>query len=88
MIGDEDLLTRARAVFRIVFEDPAFELQPGLKMGAIEAWDSFNQINLMLGLETEFGIEFDHQEMAELLAVEAIIAAVERRLGGQRSMHS
>ena len=84
MIGEPMLLERVRDVFRVVFEDSAFELQPGLKMGCIEVWDSFNQINLMLGLETEFGIEFDQQEMAELLTVEAILAGVQRRLADPR----
>ena len=80
MIDLDEIHTRALPIFQTVFEDPSFELQPTLRMGEIEAWDSFNQINLMLGIETEFGIEFEQEEMAELLSVEAILAAVERRL--------
>lgn len=82
MIDQTDVRTRTLAVFRAVFEDSAFEFQPGLRMGQVEVWDSFNQINLMLGIESEFGIEFDEQQMAELLSVEVILGAIEHRLGG------
>jgi hypothetical protein len=82
MVTDRiDVHSRTLAVFRQVFDDPSFEFQPGLRMGQIEAWDSFNQINLMLGIETEFHIEFDELEMAELLSVEAILEAIDGRLG-------
>ena len=83
VIDQSEVQARALGVFQSVFEDPDFEPTPTLKMGDIEAWDSFNQVNLMLGIETEFGIEFDEQEMAELLSVETILGAVERRLGAE-----
>ena len=81
-VGD---MARLRSVFRTVFEDSGFELQPALKMGDIEAWDSFNHINLMLGIETEFGIEFDHHEMGQLLSVQAVVDALQWHLGDGRS---
>lgn len=85
MTARVDDIARLRRVFRTVFEDSEFQLQPALKMGDIEAWDSFNHINLMLGIETEFGIEFDHHEMGQLLYVQAIVDALQRHLDDGRS---
>jgi len=76
---------RLRAVFAEVFEDPDFVLLPELKIGDVEVWDSFNQINLMLAIEAEFGVEFDSDEIGELTSVGAIVQAVERRVAADAS---
>jgi len=84
-MSTDDPSDRLREVFRTVFDDPSFELEDDVKMGDTEAWDSFNQINLMLGIESEFGIEFDSDEIGELLSVGAIRGALAHRLATDRS---
>lgn len=81
MISD-DVHSRLRLVFAEVLGDPFVRLDPELQMGSVEAWDSFAQITLMLGIEAEFGIEFDSDEIGELVSVGAISKALERRLIG------
>jgi acyl carrier protein len=78
---DQDLRHRLREVFVTAFDDPDFEMAPAVRMGDIEVWDSFNHINLMLGIESEFGVEFDSDEIGTLLSVGEIFEALERRLG-------
>jgi acyl carrier protein len=80
-MNDQDLRQRLRDVFVTAFEDPDFEMEPAVKMGDIDEWDSFNHINLMLGIESEFGVEFDSDEIGTLLSVGQIFEALERRLG-------
>lgn len=75
-----DLSTRLRDVFVEVLDDPEVDLDPALSMGEIESWDSFAHINLMLGIEAEFGVEFDSDEIGNLLSVGQIIEALQRRL--------
>jgi acyl carrier protein len=72
---------RLRDVFADTLNDPSFQMEPALKKGDVEGWDSFAHINLMLGIEGEFGVEFDSDEIASLLSVGQILAALNRRLG-------
>ncbi len=79
-MSDQDLSARLRDVFVDVLDDPEVQLDPALSMGDIEAWDSFAHINLMLGIEATFGVEFDSDEIGNLLSVGQILDALQRRL--------
>ncbi len=43
----------------------------------IEAWDSLNQMNLVLALEEEFGITFTDDEIVSMLDVRSICKTLE-----------
>ncbi len=75
-----NLHDRLREVFVETLNDPNFQLEASLKKGEVETWDSFAHINLMLGIEGEFGVEFDSDEIACLLSVGQILEALQRRL--------
>ena len=51
------------AVFGISIEDINEESSPD----SIDNWDSLNLMNLAVSLEEEFDIEFDDDEIAEML---------------------
>lgn len=38
----------------------------------VESWDSMSHLNLMLGLESQFGISIDPEEIPTLVTVRAI----------------
>ncbi len=44
----------------------------------IPAWDSAGHLNLILELEKEFGVQFDDDEVVEMISGEAIAAALAR----------
>ena len=44
---------------------------------SIEVWDSLNQINLVLALEEEFGLNFTNDQIVEMLDVRTIIEILE-----------
>jgi len=73
------LRDRLRGVFTTILEDDSLPFDESLAMGDVESWDSFNQINLMLAIEDEFGVEFGADEIGQLLSVGAIMAALEAR---------
>jgi len=75
-----EISRRLHGVFVDVLEDPHFVMDPTTKMGEIDSWDSFAHITLMLAIESEFGIEFDSDEIGTLLSVGDISAALNRRL--------
>lgn len=80
-MNQKNVPDRLRDVFVETLNDPGFQMELSLKKGDTEAWDSFAHINLMLGIEGEFGVEFDSDEIANLLSVEQILEALLRRLG-------
>ena len=60
---DEQKLTD---VFRTIFNLPTLELRDDLTARDVPGWDSFNHINLVIAIETEFGVVFATDEIAAL----------------------
>jgi acyl carrier protein len=77
---NQNIHNRLRKVFVEILDQQSIEMDPSLKKGDIESWDSFGHINLMLGIESEFGVEFDSDEIGTLVSVGQIIEALQRRL--------
>lgn len=50
-----------------------------LAYGDVPEWDSLNHVDLMLRLETDFGVEIGEDEMLELTSVRAIRTFVQSR---------
>ena len=63
-----------------VFEVPADSLKPGSTPEDIETWDSIHHLNLVLAFEQEFGIQFEPEEIEQLLSVELIVSMVEEKM--------
>lgn len=55
------------------------EVVPDLSSASVESWDSFRHLQLMLAIESEFGMQFDPQQIPELTTVAKIEAALEQR---------
>lgn len=47
---------RVQAIFADVFDDPGFALRDEMTAADVPGWDSLNHINLIVGIETEFGV--------------------------------
>lgn len=56
-------------VFRTVFDIPELVIKPETTAKDVEAWDSFNHINLIVALEDEFAITFTTDEIAGMANV-------------------
>jgi acyl carrier protein len=75
-------------VFRDVLEDDSLQLSAGDSEATIPAWDSFAQVNLIIGLEEEFGVKFSIDEVAETKKVDALRKLIERKTAGSRASQS
>ena len=53
----EDVYKRLTDVFREVFDDESISLRDETTAADIEAWDSFEHINLVLAVENEFAFK-------------------------------
>lgn len=60
--------------------DPS-EINENSSMDTIEAWDSLKHMKLVISLEQELGVEFDDEEVVELLSFRLIELSVTEKLG-------
>ena len=65
-------------VFREVFEIEDLEIFPEMTAQDVEAWDSFNHLNLVLTLEDRFNIQFSTQDMAAMANVGDLFALLNK----------
>jgi acyl carrier protein len=65
---------RLQSIFRDVFDDADLLIRDEMKADDIPGWDSLNYINLIVSIETEFGVQFDGEEIASLTCVGDLLA--------------
>ncbi len=59
MITMEELTS----VFRQVFDDDTIVVHPATTANEVEGWDSLSHVNLIVAIETGFGIRFSQKEL-------------------------
>ena len=64
------------AVFGISIEDINEESSPD----SIDNWDSLNLMNLVVSLEEEFDVEFDDDEIVEMLNFKLIVEIMKEKV--------
>lgn len=65
-------------VLRRVFKDPSLDETCSQKNCA--AWDSMNQLNLVIELEMEFGISLEPEEIGRMVDFQSILEIVNSKL--------
>jgi acyl carrier protein len=70
---------RLARIFRDVFEDDAIELVPTLAAKDVRNWDSFNHVNLMIAIETEFGVALDPTEVHKARSVGDLVGLLQAK---------
>ena len=73
-------LDRFKTVFLSVIDNPTIVFDESLKLGETDGWDSFAQINLIIAIESSFDVEFDSDEISELVSVEKISKSLADKL--------
>jgi acyl carrier protein len=53
----------------------------GVRRGEHEDWNSLKQIEIVFQIEEEFEVQFEEDDIAKLVDVESIVAAVDRVRG-------
>jgi acyl carrier protein len=67
---------RVREVIATVFALAPDELPPRLEPDTMPGWSSLRQVQLMLALEKEFGVEVDPNVIPDLVTEQAIVSYV------------
>ncbi len=71
-----ELLERVQSVLAEVFQVEPGEVGPELEFGDLPQWDSMGHMDVMISLETEFGVEINADTIAGLVNVSAICAHI------------
>lgn len=68
-------------IFREVFDDETIVLDPQMTAEDIEAWDSLTHFELVMEVETAFGIRLTTGEIAGLESVGQLMELIEKHMG-------
>jgi acyl carrier protein len=78
MPATDDVYDRLNLIFRDVLDDDHLVLRPETTAADVEGWDSMANVQLMLGVEMEFGIHISAGQMQSLQSVGDLVAAIVR----------
>jgi acyl carrier protein len=76
----QPVLERIRGIAADLLDIPVHEVLPTSSPATIENWDSLHHLNLVLGLEGAFGVQFSPEEIAKMQNVESIALLVRNKL--------
>ena len=79
----QDIYNQLTEIFRDIFDDETLELRPGLTATDVPEWDSFNHINLIVAVESRFGIKFQTAELESMQTVGHLADLIQNKLAAQ-----
>jgi acyl carrier protein len=79
----QDIYTQLTSIFHDLFDDDDLVLNPGLTAADVPEWDSFNHINLIVAIESRFGIKFQTAELESMQTVGHLADLVQSKLAAQ-----
>lgn len=71
---------KARQIFCQIMEISPDTLPAEITPDTIGNWDSVRHLNLVLALEDAFGMEFDEDEVHDLLSLDAFIRSIDQSI--------
>ena len=74
----ENVLPRVQTLIAETLQIPPESITPILAFGGIAEWDSMGHMQIMMALETQFGLDIDADTILALTTVPAICAHLEQ----------
>ncbi|WP_158823152.1 acyl carrier protein [Granulicella sp. S156] len=78
-----DIYAQLTTIFHDLFDDDSIVLNPGLTAAEVPEWDSFNHINLIVAIESRFGIKFQTAELESMHTVGHLADLIQSKLAAQ-----
>lgn len=67
-------------VFQEVFDDEDIDIAPRTTANDIDGWDSLSHVNLIVAVESRFGVRFSHKELLTFKNVGDLINSIKTKL--------
>ena len=77
---DQEILSKFTQILRDLLLDDSIELTMETQREDIPNWDSFNYINFIVAVETEFGVKFSVADVESFANVGAIVEETTKML--------
>lgn len=77
----DDVFKGLQALFAEVFRVSTEEVTPDLQFGELPSWDSMGHMDLMVSLETKYGIEISAETISQLISIPAILEHIQAKNG-------
>jgi acyl carrier protein len=79
MSSENALLSELRGIFAEIFHIAPEDIDAETQFGELPQWDSMGHMDLMVALETKYGIEISAETISQLISIPAIIAHIEAK---------
>lgn len=76
-----DTFVKVQRIIADLFNLMPDAVSPSSSPDTIEAWDSLQQLNIIVALEQEFGLQFDPEDVEQMKTVELIVIIVNEKIG-------
>lgn len=71
---------KLKEIMASIFEVAPDEIHEQSSSDDLEKWDSLHHMNLIAAIEEEFGVEFDEEEMLEMINFKLILLTITEKL--------
>jgi acyl carrier protein len=75
----DDIVTKLNSVFRSVFLDDEILVSDAMTASDVEAWDSLNNVRMLVAVEQSFGVKFGTLEIEDLKNVGELISLIAKK---------
>lgn len=76
----QEVLERLTEIFRTVLDQPSLVLEEQHTARDVRGWDSLAHINIVLAVESSFGVRLRAAEVAKLQNISGLIEFIQSRL--------
>lgn len=81
-IDENTLLEQLRSLMAEIFKAGPNEISAEAQLGELPQWDSMAHMDLMVALETRFGVEISAETISQLTSLPAIQAHIQAKTHG------
>jgi acyl carrier protein len=76
------MIEQLNTIFRELFLDDTLTLTESTTADDIDGWDSFTHLNVIMSIESHFGISITDEEIPTLKNIGDMVSLIEKKLSG------
>ena len=69
----DEKLSKIQDIFRDILDDESLRISPSFSQAECEDWDSVAMVQIVLAVESHFGVRFTTDEVAKIKSVQNLL---------------